>query len=81
MLKISTKYKPGQRVWFVVDGKIKYNFVYKVKIEVTESTEDYDEEYYRDVVSVKAVYEFKNGRQMPENKLYESKEDAIKYGL
>ena len=56
MLKISTKYKPGQRVWFVADGKIKYNFVYKVKIEVTESTEDYD----RDVVSVKAVYEFKN---------------------
>ena len=78
MLQISTKYKSGQRVWFVADGKIKYSFVYKVKIEVTESTEDYDEEYYRDAVSVKVVYEFKNGRQMPENKLYESKEDANK---
>ena len=77
MLQISTKYKPGQRVWFVVDGKIKYNFVYKIKIEVTKSTKDDDEEEnYRDVVSVKAIYEFKNGRQMPENKLYESKEDA-----
>ena len=81
MLEISTEYKPGQQVWFVVDGKVKYNFVYKIKIEVTKSTKDYDEEYYRDAVSVKAVYEFKNGRQMPENKLYESKEDAIKYGL
>jgi hypothetical protein len=42
MLEISTEYKPGQQVWFVVDGKVKYNFVYKIKIEVTKSTEDYD---------------------------------------